>query len=93
VFYLIEQLTKAAKHHGFSDTDAALLVNQTFLGAAELLVASDKTPEQLRKQVTSPNGTTERAIARMAQTDLETMFIEATEAALARSRELAEGKG
>ncbi len=92
VFYLIEQLTKAAKHHGFSDTDAALLVNQTFLGAAELLVASDKSPEQLRKQVTSPNGTTERAIARMAQTDLEGMFIEATEAALARSRELAEGK-
>lgn len=92
VFYLIEQLTKAAKHHGFNDTDAALLVNQTFLGAAELLVASDKTPEQLRKQVTSPNGTTERAIARMAQTDLEGMFIEATEAALARSRELAEGK-
>lgn len=92
VFYLIEQLTKAAKHHGFSDTDAALLVNQTFLGAAELLVASEKSPEQLRKQVTSPNGTTERAIARMAQTDLEGMFIEATEAALARSRELAEGK-
>ena len=51
-----------------------------------------KTPEQLRKQVTSPNGTTERAIARMGQTDLEAMFIEATEAALARSRELAEGK-
>jgi len=92
VFYLIEQLTRAAKHHGFNDTDAALLVNQTFLGAAELLVASDKSPEQLRKQVTSPNGTTERAIARMAQTDLEGMFIEATEAALARSRELAEGK-
>lgn len=92
VFYLIEQLTKAAKHHGFNDTDAALLVNQTFLGAAELLVASEKSPEQLRKQVTSPNGTTERAIARMAQTDLEGMFIEATEAALARSRELAEGK-
>jgi pyrroline-5-carboxylate reductase len=92
VFYLIEQLTKAAKHHGFNDTDAALLVNQTFLGAAELLVASGKTPEQLRKQVTSPNGTTERAIARMGQTDLEAMFIEATEAALARSRELAEGK-
>jgi pyrroline-5-carboxylate reductase len=92
VFYLIEQLTKAAKHHGFNDTDAALLVNQTFLGAAELLVASGKTPEQLRKQVTSPNGTTERAIARMGQTDLEAMFIEATEAALARSRELAAGK-
>jgi pyrroline-5-carboxylate reductase len=36
VFYLIEQLTKAAKHHGFNDQDAALLVNDTFLGASEL---------------------------------------------------------
>ncbi|MEN9970454.1 MAG: hypothetical protein RLZZ229_662 [Actinomycetota bacterium] len=92
VFYLIEQLTKAAKHHGFSDAEAALLVNQTFLGAAQLLANSDKTPAELRKQVTSPNGTTERAIARMEQTDLAGMFIEATEAALARSRELAAGK-
>jgi pyrroline-5-carboxylate reductase len=92
VFYLIEQLTKAAKHHGFNDQDSALLVNETFLGAAELLVASGKTPEALRKQVTSPNGTTERAIARMGETDLESMFVEATEAALARARELAAGK-
>jgi pyrroline-5-carboxylate reductase len=92
VFYLIEQLTKAAKHHGFNDQDAALLVNETFLGAAELLVASGKEPAALRKQVTSPNGTTERAIARMAETDLEAMFVEATDAALARARELAAGK-
>lgn len=92
VFYLIEQLTKAAKHHGFNEAEAALLVNQTFLGAAQLLANSDKTPAELRKQVTSPNGTTERAIARMEQTDLAGMFIEATEAALARSRELAAGK-
>jgi pyrroline-5-carboxylate reductase len=92
VFYLIEQLTLAAKHHGFNDQDAALLVNETFLGASELLAASDKTPEALRKQVTSPNGTTERAIARMAETDLQAMFVEATDAALARARELAAGK-
>ena len=51
VFYLIEQLTLAAKHHGFNDQDAALLVNETFLGASELLAASGKTPEALRKQV------------------------------------------
>ena len=91
VFYLIEQLTLAAKHQGFNEADAALLVNETFLGAAELLVASGKSPEALRKQVTSPNGTTERAIARMGQTDLEAMFNEATDAALARARELAAG--
>ena len=68
--------------------EAALMVNETFLGAAELLIASGKTPAELRRQVTSPNGTTERAIARFAQTDLETMFIEGTDAALARAKEL-----
>ena len=92
VFYLIEKLTEAAKHQGFNDDEAALLVNETFLGAAELLVASKKTPQDLRKQVTSPNGTTERAIARMSETDLQQMFIEATDAALARAKELAGGK-
>jgi pyrroline-5-carboxylate reductase len=92
VFYLIEQLTNAAKYQGFNDEEAALLVNETFLGAAELLVSSKKTPEALRKQVTSPNGTTERAIARMTETDLQKMFIEATDAALARAKELAAGK-
>ncbi|WP_419247542.1 pyrroline-5-carboxylate reductase [Rhodoluna limnophila] len=92
VFYLIEQMTKAAKHQGFSDEDAALLVNETFLGAAELLVDSGKAPDALRKQVTSPNGTTERAIARMEQTDLAGMFAEATDAALARARDIAAGK-
>jgi pyrroline-5-carboxylate reductase len=88
VFYLVEQLTAAAKHQGFSDADAALLVNETFLGASMLLANSDKSPAELRRQVTSPNGTTERAITRMQQTDLETMFIEATDAALARAKEL-----
>jgi pyrroline-5-carboxylate reductase len=92
VFFLIEHLTNAAKHQGFSDEDASLLVNETFLGAAELLVYSEKSPEALRKQVTSPNGTTERAIARMSETDLQKMFIEATDAALARAKELAAGK-
>lgn len=92
VFYLIEQLTAAAKHQGFSDDEAALLVSETFLGASELLVAEGKSPQALRKQVTSPNGTTERAIARMSETDLQKMFIEATDAALARARELAAGK-
>jgi len=92
VFYLIEALIEAAKQKGFNDDEAALLVNETFLGAAELLIASGKNPADLRKQVTSPNGTTERAIARMGQADLAKMFIEATDAALARAKELAAGK-
>jgi pyrroline-5-carboxylate reductase len=92
VFYLIEKFTEAAKHQGFSDAEAAMLVNETFLGAAELVATSPKSPAELRKQVTSPNGTTERAIARIEQTDLAGMFVEATDAALARARDLAAGK-
>ena len=91
VFLLVEELTKAARHHGFTPEEAALLVNETFLGAAELLVVSGKSPEDLRRQVTSPNGTTMQAIARMQKAHLDEMFIEATDAALARAREIAAG--
>ncbi|MCU1582283.1 MAG: Pyrroline-5-carboxylate reductase [Microbacteriaceae bacterium] len=91
VFYLIEQLTRTAVDLGFSPSDAALLVNGTFLGAAELLVASDRTPAELRRQVTSPNGTTERAIAELEAAGLKELFDRATAAALARARELAVG--
>ena len=91
VFYLIEEFTKAAEKLGFNHQDAALMVGETFLGAAELLAASGKNPADLRRQVTSPNGTTMQAIARMQKTDLEGMFVEATEAALARSHEIAAG--
>ena len=91
VFLLVEELIKAAQHHGFSAEDATLLVNETFLGATELLVASGKDPADLRRQVTSPNGTTMQAIARMQKANLDQMFIEATDAALARAREIAAG--
>ncbi len=91
VFYLIEELTRTAVGLGFSAEVAAQLVNGTFLGATELLVQSGKDPAALRAQVTSPKGTTERAIAEMQKADLTLMFDRATAAALARSRELAAG--
>ena len=91
VFLLIEELTKTAVAKGFTPEQAAVLVNGTFRGASELLAQSDKTPEQLRIQVTSPNGTTERALAVLQKADLAHLFDEATDAALARSRELAAG--
>jgi pyrroline-5-carboxylate reductase len=91
VFFLIEALTHAAVEKGFSPEEAATLVNGTFLGAAELLVASGEDPAELRRRVTSPNGTTERAIAVLAAADLPALFTRATDAALARSRELAAG--
>jgi pyrroline-5-carboxylate reductase len=92
VFYLIEQLTETAVGLGFSATDAAILVAETFLGASELLAASGSSPETLRNQVTSPKGTTERAIAELEKADLKSLFDRATSAALARAAELAEGR-
>lgn len=91
VFLLIEELTKTAVAKGFTPEQAAVLVNGTFRGAAELLAHSDRTPEQLRIQVTSPKGTTERAIAVLQQANLQRTFDEATDAALARAKELAAG--
>ncbi|GAB3617317.1 pyrroline-5-carboxylate reductase [Okibacterium endophyticum] len=91
VFYLIEELTRTAIDKGFTPEQAALLVGGTFRGATELLAASERTPEELRLQVTSPNGTTERAVAVLQRAGLRAVFDEATDAALARARELASG--
>ena len=91
VFYLVEELTRTAVGLGFTPAQAIELVTGTFLGAAELLVQSGEDPAELRRQVTSPKGTTERAIAVMQEADLSAMFDRATAAALARSRELAAG--
>lgn len=91
VFYLIEQLTATAVGMGFTEEEAATMVNGTFLGAAELLAASGEKPAELRRRVTSPNGTTERAIAELEAAGLRSVFDRATAAALARARELAAG--
>lgn len=92
VFYLIEQLTLAAQEMGFGEDVAAMLVEETFAGASELLGASNQSPEVLRKQVTSPNGTTMQAVAVMEQAELAKLFTKATNAALARAKEIAAGQ-
>jgi pyrroline-5-carboxylate reductase len=91
VFLLIEEFTKAAARMGFDDAAARLLAEQTFVGAAALLASSDVDPVELRRRVTSPKGTTERAVAVLQDAHLADTFTEAAEAALARARELAAG--
>jgi pyrroline-5-carboxylate reductase len=88
VFYLIEQLTATAMSQGFTPEEAATMVRGTFLGASMLLEASGQSPEELRRQVTSPNGTTERAIRVLEDANLKDWFDRATDAAVARAREL-----
>ncbi|MFK4760006.1 pyrroline-5-carboxylate reductase [Microbacterium sp. ZW T5_45] len=91
VFLLIEELTRAAVGMGFSEQDARLMAEQTFIGASALLDASGEDPAELRRRVTSPKGTTERAIAVLQDAQLDRVFSDAAAAALARAKELAAG--
>ncbi|MGW5150617.1 pyrroline-5-carboxylate reductase [Rhodococcus koreensis] len=90
VFYLIEQLTAAATRLGFTPTQAATLVRDTFAGAVELLFASEYSVADLRRQVTSPGGTTEAAIAALEQGQIARLLETATFAARDRARENAD---
>jgi pyrroline-5-carboxylate reductase len=90
VFLLIECLVKAGEAAGLPTELAARLALVTVAGSGQLAIMSDDPPGQLRRDVTSPAGTTEAAIkVLMAQNGLEALIIQAVEAATNRSRELA----
>ena len=90
VFYFAEQLLHVAHNLGFSDEDARTLVLGTLEGSAQLLVDSGEEPAALRRQVTSPNGTTEQAIAAFDRGELGALVREAVAAAMRRSQEIAD---
>lgn len=89
VFLYAEAMTAAAVARGFTEQDAALLVSQTLLGAAELVASGDASPTELRRRVTSPNGTTERAVEVLQTADWTELFERALAANVQRSEELA----
>lgn len=91
VFLLVEHFTAAAERMGFDHDQARLLAEQTFIGATALMASADVEPAELRRRVTSPKGTTERAVAVLQDARLDDTFTEAAEAALARAKELAAG--
>ena len=88
VFLLAEAMEAAAKAEGLADEAARTLVLQTVLGAARMLTESDEAPEELRKRVTSPNGTTQAAIETFQAGGFEELVGKAIHAASGRGREL-----
>ncbi|MCW4385944.1 pyrroline-5-carboxylate reductase [Salinibacterium sp. SYSU T00001] len=90
VYYMVESFIAGAEAQGFSREEAEGLVLQTFRGALEMLSVTGRSPEQLRREVTSPNGTTERAIAVLQDARLPDVLTAAVEASAARSRELSQ---
>jgi pyrroline-5-carboxylate reductase len=87
VFYLAEAMERAARELGLGD-QSPLLVRQTILGAAQLMVKSGEPPADLRRKVTSPGGTTEAAIKHMEAQGVAGHVGDAMKAAERRSKEL-----
>lgn len=90
-FYaLVEALQAAGEAEGLSAEVARTLARATFLGSGALLEASGAEPGELRRQVASPGGTTEAALAHfMGEGGLPDLSRRAVAAAVARARELA----
>ncbi|KAB1655692.1 pyrroline-5-carboxylate reductase [Pseudoclavibacter chungangensis] len=90
VYLFMEDLIRAAEARGFTPEQARTMVVATFRGASELATrASDTDPAELRRHVTSPNGTTERAIGVFQEAGLAEIVDRAVQANIDRSDELA----
>ena len=90
IFYLCEALEAAALKVGLDATLAPEFARQTIIGAAKLLEDSDLPPSQLRKNVTSPNGTTQAALDElMRENGFTPLMIKTVRAAFTRAKELA----
>jgi len=87
-FLLMEAMEKAAIELGLTNETARLLVQQTALGAAKIALESSESPEQLRKRVTSPGGTTQQAISTFEQGGFTELVSKALHAARDRSIEM-----
>lgn len=87
-FYLAEKLAAAGAELGLPEEDARLLARVTFEGAAKLLAESADPPEELRRRVTSPGGTTEAAIKALDALGFAKTVSAAARAARDRAREL-----
>lgn len=92
VFHLVEALAAAGRRQGLPDAIALQLARQTVIGSAALLEADPASPEVLRQNVTSPNGTTQAGLAvLMGENGLTELIDRTVDAARRRSEELGRG--
>lgn len=85
---MVEHLVASAKAQGLPEEQAMRLAKQTCFGAGKMLVESSETPTQLRKNVTSPKGTTEAALNSFEASGFEGIVDKAVKAASSRGAEL-----
>jgi len=92
-FLFMEAMEKAAQDMGLDAKSAHLLTMQTALGAAKMVMESHQDCAELRANVTSPNGTTEKAIQYFETHNLRDTVAGAMNAARNRAQELADELG
>ncbi len=88
-FRMMEAMAKAGEGLGLTKEQARLLTIETAFGAAKMALESTNDPASLRKQVTSPGGTTERALNVFNEQNIDMIFEKALTAAKERSEVLA----
>ena len=89
-FYMMESMIRAGKNLGLDEKVATALTLQTALGAAQMAITSASSPAELRRNVTSPNGTTQAAIDVFDHAHISQNIQAALAAAQKRSQELAQ---
>ena len=90
MFYFIESMVDGAVALGLDKEQASALAMQTMLGAAKMAMNSDDAPAELRRKVTSPNGTTQAAVESMQANEIGSQIGEAMQACYDRSQALSE---
>ena len=87
-YYLVEALLEAAQQCGLPAETARTLLIQTIYGAARMLQESEQSPAELRRQVTSPNGTTMAGLAVLEQGGVYELLIQTVRRATERAAEM-----
>jgi pyrroline-5-carboxylate reductase len=88
VWYFMKALIEAGRSMGFSESEAEMLVAQTFRGAIDLFQKTDFSCEEWIKKVASKGGTTEAALSAFEETALYQDIITGANAALKRAEDL-----
>ena len=88
VFYLIESLLESSQNLNLSIDDKVNLIASMISGSANLAIASSDTPQDLRKNVTSPGGVTQRAIEEFEKEDFKEIIKRSMKVAEEKSIEL-----
>lgn len=88
MFHILDALAEGGVQCGLSRDEALLLGAQTMIGAAKMVLSGQKSPEQLKQEVTTPGGTTEAGLKVMDEMNIKSILVATVAAAAARSREL-----